>query len=204
MLLKPLGHLSTSAGRETLPRRRHSVKRELDEVRGANAGAPGDVSRSVMARNLSRLAPTALVAALAFLTAAPPAAAAGKLVEETVDVPRATRVPLSLSFEKSTLFAVESQNDPKPADIEEAKAKDPKDTTWVLLRFLYRNDGWTKQKVKIRALLLDEAGGVLADAGRGATLDKQQKEDTVSFPMKVKTVDWGRATKLKLLVTFLD
>jgi len=172
-------------------------------VRGANAGAPGDVSRSVMARNLSRLAPTALAAALALLTAVP-ASAAGKLVEETAEVPRENRIPLTLAFEKSTIFAVESQNDPKPADIEEAKAKDPKDTTWVLLRFLYRNDGWTKQKVKIRALLLDEAGGVLADAGRGATLDKQQKEDTVSFPMKVKTVDWGRATKLKLLVTFLD
>jgi len=156
-----------------------------------------------MASTLSRLAPTALVAALAFLTAVP-AAAAGKLVEETVDVPRATRVPLTFAFEKAAIFAVESQNDPKDADVEEAKAKDPKDTTWVLLRFLYRNDGWTKQKVKIRALLLDEAGGVLADAGRGATLDKQQKEDTVSFPMKVKTVDWGRATKLKLLVTFLD
>ena len=117
-----------------------------------------------MARTLSRLAPTALAAALALLTAAP-AAAAGKLVEETVDVPRATRVPLTLAFEKSAIFAVESQNDPKPADVEEARAKDPKDKTWVLLRFFYRNDGWTRQKVKIRALLLDEAGGVLADVG---------------------------------------
>ena len=204
MLLKPLGHLSTSAGTETLPRPRHSVKRDLAEGPGReNADASGDVSSNVMARTLSRLAPTALAAALALLTAAP-AAASGKLVEETADVPRATRVPLTLAFEKATIFSVESQNDPKPADIEEARAKDPKDTTWVLLRFLYRNDGWTKQKVKIRALLVDETGGVLAEAGRGATLDKQQKEDTVSFPMKVKTLDWGRAAKMKLLVTFLD
>ena len=156
-----------------------------------------------MAFILKRLAPSALLAALALLPAGP-AAAAGKLVEERVAVPRATRVPLTLAFGKSAIFALESQNDPKPADVEDAKAKDPKDSTWVLLRFLYRNDGWTKQKVKIRALLLDDSGGVLADSGRGATLDKQQKEDTVSFPMKVKTLDWGSAAKMKLLVTFLE
>jgi hypothetical protein len=157
-----------------------------------------------MARTLSRLAPTALVAALALLAAAPPAAAAGKLVEDSVAVPRENRVPLALAFEKSTIFAVESQNDPQPADLEEARAKDPDDKTWVLLRFYYRNDGWTRQKVKLRALLLDEAGGVLADVDRSTTLGKQEKEDTFSVPMKVKTLDWGRAANMKILVTFLD
>ena len=98
-----------------------------------------------MARSPSRLAPTALVAALALLTAAP-ATAAGQLVEESVAVPRENRVPLALSFEKSTIFAVESQNDPQPADLEEARTKDPTDKTWVLLRFYYRNDGWTGRR----------------------------------------------------------
>ncbi len=152
---------------------------------------------------LRRLAPSALAAALALL-AALPVSAAGKLVEETVDVPRATRVPLTLSFEKSTIFGLESQNDPKPADLEEAKAKDPKDKTWVLLRFFYRNEGWTRQKVKIRVLLLDEDGGVLADAGRSTKLAKQKNEDTITVPLKVVTLDWGRAAKVKLLVTFLE
>ncbi|MBK6406943.1 MAG: hypothetical protein IPF66_19035 [Holophagales bacterium] len=156
-----------------------------------------------MARNFFRLAPTALAAALALLTALP-AAAAGKLVEETVDVPRATRVPLTVAFEKSAIFALESQNDPKPEDVEDARTKDPGDKTWVLLRFYYRNEGWTGQKVKVRALLLDDAGGVLADVGRSTKLGKQEKEDTFNIPMKVKTLDWGRAAKMKLLVTFLD
>ncbi|MBK9968437.1 MAG: hypothetical protein IPP07_27670 [Holophagales bacterium] len=75
-----------------------------------------------MAFILKRLAPSALLAALALLPAGP-AAAAGKLVEETVDVPRATRVPLTLAFEKSAIFALESQNDPKPADVEDARRK---------------------------------------------------------------------------------
>lgn len=156
-----------------------------------------------MSYTLRRLAPSALAAALALL-AALPVSAAGKLVEETVDVPRAARVPLTLSFEKSTIFGLESQNDPKPADLEEAKAKDPKDKTWVLLRFFYRNEGWTKQKVKIRVLLLDEDGGVLADAGRSTKLAKQKNDDTITVPLKVVTLDWGRAAKVKLLVTFLE
>ncbi len=156
-----------------------------------------------MARTFRRLAPSALAAALA-LFAAGAASAAGKLVEETVDVPRETRVALALSFEKSTIFAVESQNDPKPEDVAEAKEKDPDDKTWVLLRFYYRNAGYTKQKVKIRVLLLDEQGGVLADAGRSTKLARQKEEETVSLPIKVKTLDWGRAAKVKVLATFLD
>lgn len=156
-----------------------------------------------MARTYRCLAPTALAAALAFLAAAP-AAAQGKLAEQTAAVPRETRVPLDLAFEKARILGVESQNDPKAADIEEAKAKDPKDRTWVLLRFFYRNDGYTRQRVRIRAFLLDENGGVLAEGGRSATLAKQKPEGTVTFPIRVGTIDWGRADRLKVLVTFRD
>ena len=156
-----------------------------------------------MARTRFRPLPVALGAILAIL-AAGPARAAGKLVEETAAVPRESRVPLALSFEKSTIFGLESQNDPKPEDLEEARAKDPGDKTWVLLRFFYRNEGYTKQKVKLRVLLLDEAGGVLADVGRSAKLKKETGEDTISVPMKVKTLDWGRAAKVKVLATFLE
>lgn len=156
-----------------------------------------------MARTFRRLAPSALAVALAFLAAAP-AAAQGKLAEEMAAVPRETRIPLALSFEKAAIFAVESQNDPKPADVEEARAKDPDDKTWVLLRFFYRNDGYTKQKARIRAFLLDENGGVLGEGGRSSTLKKQKSEDTVTFPIRVKTLDWERAARLKVLVTFSD
>ena len=156
-----------------------------------------------MLHTLRRLAPSALAAALALLVGAP-ADAAGRLVEQTVDVPRETRVELALSFEKATVFGLESQNDPKPADVEEARTKDPTDKTWVLLRFFYRNDGYTKQKVKLRVLLLDEAGGILADAGRSTKLGKQKTEETVTVPMHVKTLDWGAAAKVKVLATFLD
>jgi hypothetical protein len=156
-----------------------------------------------MARTFRRLAPSALAAALAVLVSNP-LSAAGKLVEQTVDVPRETRVDLALSFDKSTIFGLESQNDPKPADVEEARTKDPTDKTWVLLRFFYKNEGYTKQKVKLRVLLLDEAGGILLDAGRSTKLAKQKTEETVTVPLHVKTLDWGSAAKVKVLVTFLD
>ncbi len=150
-----------------------------------------------------RIFPSALAALLALL-AAGPAAAAGKLVEETVDVPREHRVPLAFAHEKATIFALESHNDPKADDLEEARQKDPDDKTWVLLRFYYRNEGWTRQKVKVRALLLDAEGGVLADVGRSTKLAKEKTEGTFNVPMKVKTLDWGTAAKMKLLVTFLE
>lgn len=173
----------------------------------ANAGTPGAVQRNVMSRTPFRRLPLALVAlaaALFAILAALPAAAAGKLAEETAPVPRETRVPLALAFGKSTIFGLESQNDPKPEDVAEAKEKDPEDRTWVLLRLFYRNDGYTKQKVKVRVLLLDEAGGVLADTGRSTKLKKMTTEDTLSIPMKVKTLDWAKAAQVKVLATFLD
>ena len=92
---------------------------------------------------LRSLAPSLLAVALSLGTSAA-ALAAGKLVEASVDVPREHRIPLAIAFEKTTVFAVESQNDPKPADLEEAKAKDPDDRTWVGLRFYLRNDGYGK------------------------------------------------------------
>ena len=156
-----------------------------------------------MARILPRLLPSALAAILAILATAP-AAAAGKLAEETVDVPREHRVLLEFAHEKAAIFALESHNDPKADDLEEARQKDPDDKTWVLLRFYYRNEGWTRQRVKVRALLLDEDGGVLADVGRSTKLAKEKTEATFNVPMKVKTLDWGRAAKMKLLVTFLE
>jgi len=156
-----------------------------------------------MARFLRSLAPTLLAGTLALLWAGS-APAAGKLVEQTVDVPREHRVPLAIAFDKSTLFGLESNNEPKPDDVEEAKAKDPNDKTWVLLRFYYRNEGWTRQKVSLSALLLDESGGVLAEAKGSKTLGKQKAEDTVTLWFHPKTLDWGRAAKMKVVATFLE
>jgi len=144
------------------------------------------------------------LAALSLLSSRPAPAEAGKLLEATVDVPRETRVDLDLSYEKSALLWIESHNDPQASDVEEAKTKDPKDITFVLFRFHYKNGDYVKHKVKIRAILLDADGGVLGEGGRSGALDAQKADDTLTFPMKIKTLDWPKATKLKLVVTFLS
>lgn len=143
-----------------------------------------------------------LVIAAVLLAGGSPALAAGKLVEKAVDVPRDTKVPVEIAFEKATLLWVESQNDPKTKDVEEAKAVDPDDKTFVVLRFGYRNDDYYSHKVKLQVFLLDAEGGVLSEGGRSATLDKMETEDTITFPMKVKTLDWPKATQLRVLATF--
>lgn len=160
-------------------------------------------------KNAHRLRPTerllrmaSLVAAAVLLAGGSPALAAGKLVEKLVDVPRDARVPVDITFEKATLLWVESQNDPKTKDVEEAKAVDPDDKTYLLIRFVYKNDDYYSHKVKLQVFLLDAEGGVLSEGGRSATLDKMEPEDTITFPMKVKTLDWPKATNLRVLATF--
>jgi hypothetical protein len=151
---------------------------------------------------LGRLSFLPFVAALLWAPALP--GAEGTFLEKEVAVPRTEKVQVDLSFQKATLLWVESQNDPQDKDVKEAADKDPKDKTWMLIRFHYRNDDYLKHHVQLRVVLLGEKGEVLGEAGRSGTLDSQQKDDTLSFPMRVKTVDWPKAAKLKILATFLD
>jgi hypothetical protein len=139
----------------------------------------------------------------AFLVAGPPAdAVQGYLFERTVDAPKATRVPLDLVYEKMAILSVETQNDPKDADVKDAEKRDPRDTTHVMIRFRYRNDDFVKRKVQLRAVLLDEGNGVLGDGGRTGTLDAKTSDDTVSFIVPVKTVEWPAAKRMKIEVIF--
>jgi len=142
------------------------------------------------------------VTCLMVLASPPLAAAGGALLEKTVDVPREAGVTVDLTYEKATLVYVESINAPKERDVEDAKKTDPKDKTPVLIRFHYKNDDYVKQKVNLRAVLLDANGGVVADGSRSGSLDPQQKDDTFTFLVFVLTVDWPSAVKMKVIATF--
>lgn len=145
-----------------------------------------------------------LAACLTLFLAVPEAAAAGgPLLEKEIAVPRATRIPLDLTWEKCTLVDVETRNDPGDKAVQAAKDRDPKDLTFLLVRFRYKNTDWIDHRVRLRTVLLDAGGNVLADAGRKGTMDKNQTDDTLSFPMKVKTVDWPNAVKMKVTASFL-
>jgi hypothetical protein len=145
-----------------------------------------------------------LVLAVAACLAAPIAlAAGGPLLEKEIDVPRTTRIPLDLTWEKCVLVDVETQNDPDEKIVQAAKDHDPKDLTFLLVRFHYANTDWVDHRVRLRAVLLDASGNVLADAGRPGTMDKGQTSDTLSFPMKLRTVDWPNAVKMRVTASFL-
>ena len=130
-------------------------------------------------------------------------AAGGPLLEKAIDVPRTTRIPLDMTWEKCVLVDVETQNDPGEKTVQAAKDHDPKDLTFLLVRFRYANSDWVDHRVRLRAVLLDAAGNVVADAGRTGTLDKGQTSDTLSFPMKLRTVDWPNAVKMNVTASFL-
>ncbi len=155
-------------------------------------------------KNVRRSTLASLAASLAFCLVAPRAAAAGgPLLEKEIEVPRSTRIPLDMTWEKCALVDVETQNDPGDKAVQAAKEHDPKDLTFLLVRFRYRNSDWVDHRVRLRAVLLDSGGNVVADAGRTGTMDKNQTDDTLSFPMKVKTVDWPNAVKMKVTASFL-
>jgi hypothetical protein len=145
-----------------------------------------------------------LVLAVSACLAAPIAlAAGGPLLEKEIEVPRTTRIALDMTWEKCALVDVETQNDPADKAVEAAKERDPKDLTFLLVRFRYANSDWVDHRVRLRAVLLDASGNVVADAGRTGTLDKGQTSDTLSFPMKIRTVDWPKAVKMKVTASFL-
>lgn len=133
---------------------------------------------------------------------ASPLAAAGALLEKTVDVPREAGIRLDLAHEKVTLMWVETINAPRERDVEDAKKTDPKDKTPILVRFHYKNEDYVKQKVSLRAVLLDAGGGIVADGGRSGSLDPQQADDTFTFHMFVRTVEWPNAVRMKVIATF--
>jgi hypothetical protein len=144
-------------------------------------------------------APAAALLALA----APVLLAAGPLLEKDVDVPRDTRIAVGLEWEKCTVIDVETHNAPDEKMVQAAKANDPKDLTFLLVRFRYANEDWVDHRVRLTAVLLDGEGNVVGDASRTATMDKGQKDDTISFPMKIKTVNWPAAKKLHVTASFL-
>ncbi|MGA7992659.1 MAG: hypothetical protein WCC53_14570 [Thermoanaerobaculia bacterium] len=129
--------------------------------------------------------------------------AAGPLLEKDVDVPRDNRIPLGLVWGKCTLIDVETHNGPDEKLVQAAQAHEPKDPTFLLVRFRYSNSDWVSHRVRLRAVLLDANGNVVGDAGRTATMDKGATNDTISFPMKIRTVDWPKAAKLHVTASFL-
>jgi len=155
-------------------------------------------------KNALRSALACIAASVALCLGAPNAAAAGgPLLEKEIEVPRATRIPLDMTWEKCALVDVETQNDPNAREVQAAKENDPKDLTFLLVRFRYKNTDWIDHRVRLRAVLLDANGNVVADAGRTGTMDKGQTDDTLSFPMKLRTADWPNAVKMRVTASFL-
>ena len=154
-------------------------------------------------KNVKNLLRSVALAVSACLAAPVALAAGGPLLEKEIDVPRTTRIPLDLAWEKCTLVDVETQNDPDEKGVQAAKDHDPKDLTFLLVRFRYSNSDWVDHRVRLRAVLLDASGNVVGDGGRTGTMDKGQKSDTLSFPMKLRTVDWPNAVKMKVTASYL-
>ncbi len=144
------------------------------------------------------------LAAVTLAVLVSPAALGGAHIEKSVDVPRDTKIPVGITYEKASIDWVETHNAPTEKEIQDAETKDPKDRHWILFRFYYQNAGYVKHKVQLRVVLFDQSGTVLAEGGRKSALDPQEKDDTISFPVQIRTADWPRARRVKVLATVLN
>lgn len=145
-----------------------------------------------------------LVAAAFSIGLAGEGAGTGAFYEKSVDPPRETKVPVGIDHRKGSILWLESHYEPNAKDVARAKEKDPTDKKWMLLRFTYRNDDYVSYKVNLQAVALDENGAVIAEGGRRSSLDARKQEDTISFPLHVRTLDWPKVARVKILATFLN
>ena len=126
------------------------------------------------------------------------------LFDTIVEVPRSRQVPLGISFHEARLKTVESWNDPSPEAVAKARAKNPERRHYVGFRFHYENPDWARRKVTISATLLSENGAVLGHDTHESTLDAKTREDTITAWMRVRTADWGEATRLRVSAAFVE
>jgi hypothetical protein len=141
-----------------------------------------------------------LLAVAVALASAPPVAAAGP------DVQKAERtVPfkpglhkLDLTFGEVTIESVEVKAWPDAEDLAKAE-KDPNDTKTMWIVFTYTSKAATDYKCKYAAAVLDPDGGKpWAEDDATRTLDKGKVADTNRFGMKMKTLQYKLAQKMKV------
>ncbi len=128
--------------------------------------------------------------------------------EPTKVVPRLERIvpfrtgeTLALGIEDRfvTIESVQVTDWPKPADVAKAEEK-PGETTKLTVKFTYMNRDDDDWKCTYRVTVLDEGGREIGSGEREATLNGSEASDTNRVSVKMRTIDFPKAAKLKVRV----
>lgn len=109
-------------------------------------------------------------------------------------------VPLGIMKGAVTIQSVQVTTWPKPADLQRAEGR-PGDMTNLTLKFTYANQVKQEWKCTYHVAILDDKGEEIGSGERKASLGEEQKSDTNRVGVKMRTIDFIRASKLRIRVS---
>jgi len=139
-----------------------------------------------------------LWAAAVLLLAAATAFSEDGRFDKTIAFPRSGDVKLDWTFEKVTIRSVEVRNYPNEEDIEKARAKDPKDHSWLWWEFHVDNRGPKNYKARFWIDVLDKDGKIVKSDDRSASIDAGKIDDSIRVSGRMLTLDAADAPKVRL------
>jgi hypothetical protein len=119
--------------------------------------------------------------------------------ERTVPFRTGEAIPLGIVERLITVHSVEVTAWPKAAELQKAEAL-PEGTTSLTVKFTYSNQGAREWKCRYRVAVLDDKGAEIGLGERDASLDGNQKSDTNRVSVKMRTLDFPKAAKLRVRV----
>lgn len=132
------------------------------------------------------------------LSFALPLAAADRVFEKTVPVPRTRDVELNWTQQECSIESLTLRNYPDDEDIDKARAEDPDDKTWLWWEFNVANSGSQKCKIRLELEVLDKKGAVIKSSDRSDTVDPGETDDDIRVSMLMKTLDIVEASKVRI------
>ncbi len=109
-------------------------------------------------------------------------------------------IPLGIMKGAVTIQSVQVTTWPKPVDLQKAEGQ-PGDMTSLTLKFTYANQVKQEWKCKYHVVVLDDKGVEIGSGERKAGLNEEQKSDTNRVSVKMRTLDFPKAAKLRIRVS---
>jgi len=108
-------------------------------------------------------------------------------------------IPVGIEDRFITIESFEVTSWPKPDEVRKAERK-PDDTTSLTVKFTYVNRDDDDWKCTYRVTLLDDGGREIGSGVQERTLNGKEAGDTNRVSVKMRTIDFPRAVKLRVRI----
>lgn len=137
-------------------------------------------------------------ALLIFFGLALPLAAADRSFEKTLPIPRNRDAELNWTHDGCSVESLTLRNIPDEDEIEEARAKDPKDKSWLWWEFNVSNRDTANCRIRLAVEVLDSRGAVIKSSDRTDTVKPGELDDDIRVSTLMKTLDVAEAARVRV------